>query len=419
MQGSTPKPTLGLDDTVGKRNSGLRAIGRDRLVLLGYVTGGHFAVHWFGQLFPLILEPLKVALRLSYVQVGALTTMRELTTGLVNLPAGLLGDRLARHRAAILSSALLAMGAAYFIFGMASGYLHALAAAGLVGAGIALWHPTAMASLSSRFPEHRATAFAVHGMGATVGDTLTPAVVGLLFVLYPWRPVIALQLVLAVLVGIPLWLGLRGVFRAPSAPSGAAEGHSAGVGEFLRNPSFLGMALANGLMNTGRVLVMTFFPLYVVEVLGYSYKGVGAYYALLHAMGTVSQPVLGYLSDRLGRKWVLAPAFLMLAVLYTLVPLVRPGLPLGIVVTLIGLFFYTLTNITAAAVVDVAGARIQATSLGITFLSNSLFTLPGPVIGGYLVEHHGMGSVFYLCGVLLLAAAAVIAPLRLYRGWGR
>ncbi|MCY4488103.1 MAG: MFS transporter [Deltaproteobacteria bacterium] len=404
---------------MGERNSGLRAIGRDRLVLLGYVTGGHFAVHWFGQLFPLILEPLKVALRLSYVQVGALTTMRELTTGLVNLPAGLLGDRLARHRTAILSSALLAMGLAYFIFGMASTYLYALVAAGLVGAGIALWHPTAMASLSSRFPEHRATAFAVHGMGATVGDTLTPVVVGLLFVLYPWRPIMALQLVLAVLVGIPLWLGLRGVFRTQAAASGGGGGQAAAVGEFLRNPAFLGMALANGLMNTGRVLVMTFFPLYVIETLGYSYTGVGTYYALLHVMGTVSQPFLGYLSDRLGRKWVLVPAFLMLAVLYTLVPLVDAGIPLGIVVTLIGLFFYTLTNVTAAAIVDVAGSRIQATSLGITFLSNSLFTLPGPVIGGYLVEHYGMGSVFYLCGALLLAAAAVITPLKLYRGWGR
>ena len=150
-----------------KWNSGLRAVGRDRLALLGYMTGGHFAVHWFGQLFPMILHPLQVALRLSYVQVGLLTTTRELTTGLTNLPAGLLGDRLARHRTAILCSALLAFGVAYLTFGLAPGYLYALAAAGLVGVGIALWHPTAMASLSGRFPEHRATAFAIHGMGAT------------------------------------------------------------------------------------------------------------------------------------------------------------------------------------------------------------------------------------------------------------
>lgn len=401
-----------------KRNRGLRAIGRDRLTLLGYVTGGHFAVHWFIQLFPLILPPLKASLRLSHTQVGLLTTVRELTTGLTNLPAGLLADRLVRYRTAILSSAVLAFGLAYITFGLASGYLPALAAAGLVGVGIALWHPTAMASLSSRFPEHRATAFAVHGMGATVSDTLTPVVVGVLLALYPWQHLMALQLLLAVVLSVPLWLGLRGVFGAPAqAPAGGQQ--ASGVGAFLRNPNFLGMALANGFMNTGRILVMTFFPLYVQENLGYGSTGLGAYYALLHVMGTVSQPILGYLSDRLGRKWVLLPAFLALGVLYALIPQVGPGVPLGVVVTLISLFFYTLTNITAAAIVDVAGSNIQATSLGITFLSNSLFTLPGPVIAGTLIGLYGMGSVFYLSGGLLLAAAAVVAPLRLYRGSGR
>ncbi len=387
------------------------------MVLLGYITGGHFAVHWFIQLFPMILPPLKVALRLGHVQVGGLTTMRELATGLMNLPAGLLADRLARYRTAILSSAVLALGVAYIIFGLAPGYLYALAAAGLVGVGIALWHPTAMASLSSRFPEHRATAFAVHGMGATVSDTLTPLVVGVLFGLYPWQRLMALQLLLAVMLGVPLWLGLRGIFGAPAATGGGAQ--ASGLGEFLRNPNFLGMALANGLMNTGRVLVITFFPIYVQETLGHSSTGLGYYYMLLHVLGTVSQPILGYLSDRLGRKSVLFPAFVVLGVLYTMIPLVRPGVPLGVVVTLISLFFYTLTNITAAAIVDVAGSRIQATSLGITFLSNSMFTLPGPVIAGYLIGLYGMGSVFHLSGGLLLAAAVVIIPLRLYRGLGR
>lgn len=400
------------------RHGRLRAIGRDRLALLGYVTGGHLAVHWFGQIFPMILPPVKAALGLTHVQVGSLTTMRELTTGLTNLPAGLLADRLARYRTAILSSALLAMGGACLMFGVATGYMSALVAAALVGVGIALWHPPAMAALSSQFPEHRATAFAVHGMGATVGDTVAPVAVGFLFVLYPWNHVLNLQILLAVALGVPLWLGLRGVLDAsPSAASAGAQG--SGLVAFLRNPTFLGVALANGLMNTGRILVITFFPLYVQEDLGYASTGLGYYYMLLHALGTVSQPVLGYLSDRLGRKRVLLPAFLMLSVLYTLVPLVGSGVPLAVVVSLIGLFFYTLTNITAAAVVDTAGSRIQATSLGITFLSNSLFTLPGPVIGGYLIGHYGMGSVFYLAGGVLLAAAVVIAPLRLYRGTGR
>ena len=113
-----------------KWNRGLRAIGRDPVVLLAHVTGGHFAVRWFIQLFQLILPPIGVGLRVSHVQVGSLTTMRELTTGLMNFPAGLVADRLARYRTAILSSAVLALGVAYITFGLASGYLYALAAVG-------------------------------------------------------------------------------------------------------------------------------------------------------------------------------------------------------------------------------------------------------------------------------------------------
>ena len=99
--------------------------------------------------------------------------------------------------------------------------------------------------------------------------------------------------------------------------TGSAEG--SGLGEFLRNPAFLGVALANGLMKPGRDSDHHLLPPLRAGDPRLRLYGMGYYYALLHALGTVSQPVLGYLSDRLGRKAVLLPAFLMLAVLYTLI----------------------------------------------------------------------------------------------------
>lgn len=394
--------------------SRIRQIGAERLKLLAYLTSGHFTVHWFMQIFPLILPAVKGALSLTNVQVGALSTARELATGLVNVPAGILADRLLRFRAGILAAAIFSMGVAYLAFGLAPGFLLALLASCFVGVGVALWHPTAMASLSARFPAHRATAFAVHGMGATLSDTVTPLVIGTLFLIYPWHRVLALQLLLAVLLAFPIWRGLRGILGGEkSAPH---SGRLAGIGTFVRNPAFLGIALGNALMNTGRILMMTFFPIYVQESLGYTALGLGFYYTLLHALGTVSQPVLGYLSDRFGRKAVLLPSFLILAALYTLVGFVGAGFPLALVVTLIGLFFYTLTNITAAAVADVAGPSLQATSLGLSFLINNVFTLPGPIVAGYMISAYGIASVFVFAGSLLFVGAVVIAPLGLYRG---
>ena len=57
-------------------------------------------------------------------------------------------------------------------------------------------------------------------------------------------------------------------------------------------------------MQMGRIVIITFLPIYLQEHLGYSPFALGVYIALLHAMGIISQPILGYLSDRLGRKAV-------------------------------------------------------------------------------------------------------------------
>ena len=66
------------------------------------------------------------------------------------------------------------------------------------------------------------------------------------------------------------------------------------------------------------------------------------------------QTVLGVLSDRFGRKVVLAPSMVALGVLVALLAIVPAGLALGIVIAAIGLFFYTLANISTAAMFDVA-----------------------------------------------------------------
>ncbi len=84
--------------------SAIRELGSERLWLLGVITTGHSIVHWFQQLFPVILPSIKAGLGISDVQVGALATARQLTAGILNLPTGLVADSLVRYRAFILAS---------------------------------------------------------------------------------------------------------------------------------------------------------------------------------------------------------------------------------------------------------------------------------------------------------------------------
>ncbi|HWP56722.1 MAG TPA: MFS transporter [Candidatus Acidoferrales bacterium] len=390
-------------------------LGADRLKFLAVVTGGHFAIHWFQQLFPVVLPSVKAGLGLSDVEAGALASARQLVQGTLDLPSGILADSLARRRALILASALVSMGAGYLFFGWMTVFAGALVGAGLIGLGTALWHPAAAAALSHRFPELRATALSIHGMGATVSDTLTPLVAGALLVGFSWNGFLGFQLLPAILVALVVWRGLLRVLPAAGASSGQPA-QLRDLADLARNRVFLGLTAAKALMQMGRLVVLTFLPIYLQEHLNYSPFELGIYITLLHAMGTVSQPILGYLSDHFGRKAVMVPSFAALAILFFLLALVEPGLPLGLVVTAIGLFFYTLMNITFAAVMDVAGAKIQASSYGLTSLLTEVVVMPTPMIAGLLIGIYGIRVSFMLAGVFLGLAALVTAPLDLYKG---
>ncbi|MBI3058272.1 MAG: hypothetical protein HYY81_03030 [Deltaproteobacteria bacterium] len=82
----------------------------------------------------------------------------------------------------------------------------------------------------------------------------------------------------------------------------------------------------------------------------------------------------------------------------------------------IGIFFYTLLNIVIATVMDVAGAKIQASSYGLTSLVTHMVVFPIPMVAGYLVGKYGISSAFLLAGAFLILGGLVVAPLRLYRG---
>ena len=393
----------------------VRSLGAERIRLLGILTGGHFVIHWFQQFFPVILPSIKSGLGLTNVEVGALTSAQQMIMGLGQLPVGLLADSMVRHRARMLALSLVAMAAAYFFLGSPV-FAWALLGSGLIGLGTALWHPTAAASLSNRFPEHRATALSIHGTGATISDTITPLFVGALLASFSWQTVARLQLLPGLLFALVVWRALAGVFVDGESGPRHRSTQIREVVAVIGNPAFLGVSGATGLLSMGRLVILTFLPIYLQEELHYSAFALGVFVALMHALGTISQPALGLLSDRFGRKAVLVPSCLLLGLFFALLAIVPAGIPLALVIIAIGLFFYTLFNIMNAAVMDVAGAAVQASTYGLMTLVTQLVVIPTPMVTGFLIGEFGIKFSFVLAGVFLIVAGLVLAPLKLYRG---
>lgn len=385
---------------------GIQQFGTGRLFLLATLTGGHMAIHWFQQLFPVILPELKADLRLNDLQVGSLSTAREALGGILALPSGFLADTCRRQMASILAAALACSGLAYLLAGLSAAYVWVLCAMAMVGVGTALWHPAANASLSLRFPERRGTALAVHGVGASVGDTVGPLTVGVLLLVLSWRQLLQLHILPALMLTAVLWRGLDGLY--------SQEGHRPSlrvyvkeVQALLKQTNVLVYILASGLMGMGRLSVLTFLPIYVREQLGYSTVSLGFHVMLLYMMGMVSQPVMGLLSDTFGRKAILVPGMACLGLLYFALAVAGSGVQLGLVIAAIGLFFYGLGNITMAGVMDMAGSGVQATSWGLMSVLSHLLTIPSPMIAALLVSRFGVKAAFLYASALLLCAAVV------------
>ncbi len=131
------------------------------------------------------------------------------------------------------------------------------------------------------------------------------------------------------------------------------------------------------------------------------------YLALLNLPGLASQPAMGYLSDRWGRKAVLFPAMASLGVFYLLLGTVPGGWPLVATVIAAGLFFYPMMAIFLASAADLAPSDVQSTTVSLVFGVATLVGSFAPLFAGYLADEYSLKATFYFCAALVLAAALV------------
>ena len=384
----------------------------ERKFLLGTLTLGHTVIHWYQQMFPIFLPFIRADLGLSEVQVGGLMSAKQGASGLLTLPSGFAADAFNKYKAAILGSALAMGGCAYLVASIAPTYFWVLTFLVMLGAASALWHPSSVSTLSLQFADRRGTALALHGVGASVGDTVGPLCIGAMLLLVGWKDLAQWHMIPALILALLMWKTVRHHYSA--GPGGLTRrAYFAGIKGIFARPTIFMVMIASSFVGIARLSVTTFLPLYLAEEMGYDSFWLGFHWALLYAMGIFSQPLMGILSDRFSRKTVLLPSFATMGLLYLLLPTPDGGFLLALIIGTMGLFFYGTGNIATAAVLDVASEHVQGTTQSFMTLFQQVVTLPAPIIAGYVVSQFGYSIVFYYSSALLFSAATVWAFIRI------
>jgi len=358
----------------------------------------------FALLYPL-LPAIAAEFHLSYAQVGTLKAAFSGASSVLQIPAGLLGERLGEYLVLLLGNAWVGLGLA----GMAlSGSFAALLLFSvLAGIGGNAQHPLATSLVSRSAARARmATALGTLNFAGDLGKLLGPLVAGLLVSRLGWRAAfLGVGGVTAGFSAILLWK--RSLISLP--PSRPPVSESPAVPKAGQGGMLVLLLVASSLDSMTRGAALTFLPFLLVRH-GWSTGAVSALFALIFAAGAAGKFACGWLGDHWGVIATIVVTELLTA--GTLLGFLPANAPAD---ALLAVAFGFGLNGTSSALLAVVArlvpmhrrTRGYGTYFTVTLVSSAL----APLAYGVLGDHAGLTPVFVVMAVLTAAVAVLALPL--------
>lgn len=383
------------------------------------ITIGHALTHWYPATFYLLLPLIGNELGLSFSQIGLIMTCQYIAGAVANVPGGVLVDTVGR-KGLLMAVSLFWVGFPYLVMGFVHSYFLLLLCVVAVGAGNSLWHPTAIPTLASRFPERKGLVLSLHGMGGNAGDAIAPLVVGALLTMFTWREVVMMNVVPGLFMSLLLlvFLGsmqLRPGGKRPAGAAAAAQPGGQSLGEYgrglrslLRNRGLVLLSTSGAFRSMTQNALLVFLPLFLARELGYSPVLIGACMFALQAAGFAAAPVAGHLSDRLGRRSVVSGSMAMTAVVLLAMALAGKSPVFVALVAVLGFFLYALRPVLQAWLLEATPKNMSGSSIGVLFGAQSLGSSVAPLLGGLIADRFGLGATFYFLAATIVAANLLV-----------
>lgn len=353
-------------------------------------------------LLPPLLPRIRASLGLSSASAGLALTAFGVVYAVVQYPSGAYSDTLSR--ATLILPGFLVLLAGFAVLGVGVVAPAFLAGVVLLGVGKGLFASPSRALLADLFSGTRGRALGLYSSGTDLGGLLA-AGLAVAALATTWRaafvPVVAALLLVAAL--FVLWN------REPYAVGWIALSPGATARRIAATPTQREALVAYAIFYFVVGGLVNFFPTLLVESGGFSEGLASGAFALLFAVGLVTKPTAGEVSDRFPRLAVSVASLLLAAAGFAVVLLAEslPVVAAGTVLTAIG--YKTQFPIADAVVMEAApegnvGGDLGA-ARGVFLLANAL----GPGFVGVVAEFADYDLAFWLLAGLLVVSALVLA----------
>ena len=154
------------------------------------------------------------------------------------------------------------------------------------------------------------------------------------------------------------------------------------------------------------------FILIKAKSAGFDDTNVILLYLLFSLVASALALPAGRLSDRIGRKRLLVPGYLVFSVCYLGFAFAGSGAMMILTFTLYGAYTAMITGVERAFVAEISPAHLRGTMLGLQSTIAGIALLPASVIAGFLWNRYG-STVPFLFGAAMSTLAAILVLTRI------
>ncbi len=274
--------------------------------LVGLLSINFGIVFFDRQALNVLMPSVAQDLHLSNTQIGLLASALSFTWAIAAFGIGKLSDTIGNRKLLLILSTL-GFSICSFVSGIATSFVFMLAARLLMGAAEGGIMPISHAMVATEVdPKHRGLAQGIaQNFGSNLlGSFLAPVLLVWFAQVFGWREAFFLAGIPGIVTAIIIWFTLKEP-PAPPKPSAAHDGERYGIMDALKNRNVLICVILGVLMVSYFVVCLTFMPLYLTSVRGYTGTQMSWLIGTLGISATIGSFATSSLSDLIGRRPVM------------------------------------------------------------------------------------------------------------------
>ncbi len=333
---------------------------------------------------------------------------------LVSMFAGRLSDVYGRKKLLLISTIIFASAPFFYLFAFNIWILIIIRF--YHGFSTAIFVPVATAAIAESYPEKKGKYISSFSSITLVGRFLAPLTGGaILFITNYYYYGVYIGCAISGTIALSLTLLLYRIRHQDSEHTEPANKSSLTIKEFLKG--FKKVLSNKGILTTSFVQASQYFAYGIVEAYVILYADslnfdawiIGVIPAILTLMLVVFKPLMGSISDKMGRRLIIIVGLLFGGGISLLIPFTTDYLWIILILCGFGIGMAMVISSTAAYVSDISKREDYGTAIGTLSTIMDIGQTIGPILSGYVIIVFSFGGVFVMVGVVLLFAALIFS----------